>query len=341
MKGIEDIIKSTEWMQNLPKSFGVSSQISEILKTQGKISSDLAGFTTISQLAKTFQQIDKPFSNLTGINMLNALGINASLQQTSLNSSLAAIKGLNGLTQFAIPQATITAIASISKQHDILFGNLRSISEVFNRNDYLFSQIGNIQFAVSGLSGQLSSVATAHKKWNLIKDFEEITQEVVLLNERIFDENGITKDGYNELNDFLQRIENKVDNIDSDGQTLFWKILTLLGFIITLTSEARNWIPKPEYSTRQEVETLISKQFGIYQNKLKEDKEFRIVDRVCKVLSKPGSKAVLIISLPVDFEVTILQFNSKWAYVSYFSPIDNLPQTGWIMKKYLKKMKKQ
>lgn len=340
MKGIEDIIKSNEWMQNLPKSFGLSSQISEILKTQGKISSDLAGFTAISQLAKTFQQLDNPLSNLTGINMLNALGKNAAQQQTSLSSSLAAIKGLSALTQFAIPQATITAVASISKQHDILFENLRSISELFNRNDSVFSQIGNIQFAVSGLSGQLTSVATAQQKWNLIKDFEEITQEAVLLNERIFDENGVTNDGYNELNDFLQRIEIKVDKIDADGQTVFWKILTLLGFIITLTGEARNWIPKPEYATRQEVETLISKQFAIYQNKLKEDKEFRIVDRVCKVLSRPGSKAVLIESLPVGFEVTILQFNNKWVYVTYFSPVDNLPKTGWIMKKYLTKMRK-
>lgn len=340
MTGINDILKSTQWMQNIPNSYGLSSQISEILKTQGKISSNLAGFTSISQLAKTFQQQDKPLSNLTGVNMLNALVKNASQQQTSLNTSLAAIKGLTGLTQFAIPEATITAIASISKHHDILFGNLRSISEVFNRNESLFSQISNIQFAVSGLSGQLTSIATAHKKWNLIKDFEEIMQEAVLLNERIYDESGVTKDGYNELNDFLQRIAIKVDNIDADGQALFWKILTLLGFIITLMGEARNWIPKPEYATRQEVEILISRQLGIYQKKLKEDKDLRIVDRVCKVLSKPGTKAVLIEKLPVGFEVTILQINHKWVYVSYFSPIDNLPQTGWIMKKYLNKIKK-
>ncbi|QDK77622.1 hypothetical protein EXU85_03045 [Spirosoma sp. KCTC 42546] len=103
--------------------------------------------------------------------------------------------------------------------------------------------------------------------------------------------------------------------------------------------EARNWLPKTEYATKQEVETLIKEQFGIYEKKLKEGKEFRITSRVCKVMSKSRLKSFVIEKLPVDFEVTILQVNHKWIYVSYFSPIDNLPQTGWIMKKYLDKPK--
>jgi len=54
-------------------------------------------------------------------------------------------------------------------------------------------------------------------------------------------------------------------------------------------------------------------------------------------MSKPRLKSLVIEKLPIDFEVTVLQFNHKWIYVSYFSPKDNLPQTGWIMKKYLDK----
>ena len=104
--------------------------------------------------------------------------------------------------------------------------------------------------------------------------------------------------------------------------------------------EARNWLPKPEYATKLEVETFIKEQFGIYERKLKENKEFRITGRVCKVMSKPRLKSFVIEKLPVDLEVTILQVNHKWVYVSYFSPSDNLPQTGWIMKKYLNKIKK-
>jgi hypothetical protein len=99
--------------------------------------------------------------------------------------------------------------------------------------------------------------------------------------------------------------------------------------------EVRKWLPKPEYATKLEVETVIKEQFSIYEKKIKEDKEFRIMGRVCQVMSKPRLKSLVIEKLPEDFDVNVLQVNHKWIYVSYFSPSDNLPQTGWIMKKYL------
>jgi hypothetical protein len=261
-------------------------------------------------------------------------------QQMASNSSLSAIDALTKSTRFAIPQPTLDAIISINRHHNQLFENLRSITEAFTKNQSAFSQINNLQFAVSGISGQLASIAATQRKWNLINDFEEITEEAVSLNARIFGENGVTNQGLNELKEFFQRIEIKVDKIDVDANALFWKLLALLSFILAVTGEARNWLPKPEYATKEEVKTLIKEQFGIYEKKLKEDKEFRIIRRVCKVMSKPRFKSFEIEKLPVGFEVTVLQVNHKWIYVSYFSPSDNLPQTGWIMKKYLDKPKK-
>jgi hypothetical protein len=246
-------------------------------------------------------------------------------------------KGLSLQAKFVIPQTTLDAISSINRQHEQLFGNLRSITEAINLNQAAFNQINSWQFAIGGISGQLAAIAASQKKWDLIADFEEITEEAVSINERIFDENGVTKEGLNELKAFFQRIEIKVDKIDADANALFWKLLALLSFILAVMGEARNWLPKPEYATKQEVETVIKEQFGIYERKLKEDKEFRITSRVCKVMSKPRLKSLVIDKLPIDFEVTVLQVNHKWVYVTYFSPLDNLPQTGWIMKKYLDK----
>lgn len=359
MVGLDDIIKSTQWAHNINKSLGLSSQISEMQKTQERINSDFGGLNTITQLAKSFQQQEKSIKNISGIGMLTELtksiqqqeryiknwGRTGSLadlakimlQNKASNPSLSAIDTLTKSMRFAIPQSTLDTITSINRQQNQLFGNLKSITEVFTKNQSSFSQINNLQFAVSGISGQLASIAAAQRKWNLIDDFEEITEEAVSLNERIFDENGLTSQGLNELKDFFQRIEIKVDKIDTDANALFWKLLALLSFILTITGEARNWSPKPEYVTKQEVKTLLKEQLGIYQNKLKEDKKFRIIRRVCKVMSKPRFKSFEIEKLPVDFEVVVLQVNHKWIYVSYFSPSDNLPQTGWIMKKYLDK----
>lgn len=362
MAGLDDIIKSTQWAQNINKSLGLSSQISEMLKTQERMKNSFGGLNTITQFAKSFQQQEKTIKNLSGIGMLTELaksiqqqerytknwGNTGTLtdlaksmqQQTASYPSLSTIDALTKSMRFAIPQQTLDAITSINRHHNQLFGNLKSITEAFTKNQSAFSQINNLQFAVSGISGQLASIAAAQRKWNLIDDFEEITEEAVSLNERIFDENGVTNQGLNELKEFFQRIEIKVDKIDADANALFWKLLALLSFILAVTGEARNWLPKPEYATKQEVETLIKDQFGIYEKKLKKDKEFRITRRVCKVMSKPRFKSFEIEKLPVDFEVTVLQVNHKWIYVSYFSPSDNLPQTGWMMKKYLDKPKK-
>ena len=319
MTGFDYILKSVQWQQNIQKSLGLSSQLSEMFKAQERITRNLSGLNMATELAKSMQKHHRMFENPT------------------LSAIEAMTKGLSLQSKFAIPQTTLDAISSINRQHEQLFGNLRSITEAINKNQAAFNQINSWQFAISGISGQLAAIAASQKKWDLIDDFEEITEEAVSLNERIFDEYGVTKEGLNELKAFFQRIEIKVDKIDADANSLFWKLLTLLGFILAVMGEARNWLPKPEYATKQEVETVIKEQFGIYEKKLKEDKEFRITSRVCKVMSKPRLKSLVIEKLPIDFEVTVLQVNHKWVYVSYFSPVDNLPQTGWIMKKHLDK----
>lgn len=362
MAGLDEIIKSTQWAQNIHKSLGLSSQISEILKTQERMTSNFGGLNTITQLGKSLQQQQKSIRNLSGTSMLTEfaksmqhqerftknlerVGILSDLTK-SMQKQMASIpnsstnEALTKSMRFAIPQSTLDAITSINRQHSQLFGDLRSITETITKNQSAFSQINNLQFAVSGISGQLAFIAATQRKWDLIDDFEEITEEAISLNERIFDENGITIKGLYELKEFFQRIEVKVDKIDADANSLFWKLLTILGFILAVMGEARNWLPKQEYAAKQEVEALIKEQFGIYEKKLKEDKQSRIISRVCKVMSKPRLKSFLIEKLPVDFEVTVLQVNHKWIYVSYFSPSDNLPQTGWIMKKYLDKPKK-
>lgn len=319
MTGFDYILKSVQWQQNIQKSLGLSSQLSEMFKAQERITRNLSGLSMATELAKSMQKHHRMFENPT------------------LSAIEAMTKGLSFQAKFAIPQTTLDAISSINRQHEQLFGNLRSITEAINKNQAAFNQINSWQFAISGISGQLAAIAASQKKWNLIDDFEEITEEAVSLNERIFDENGVTKEGLNELKAFFQRIEIKVDKIDADANAIFWKLLALLSFIIAVMGEARNWLPKPEYATKQEVETVIKEQFGIYEKKLKEDKEFRITNRVCKVMTKPRLKSLVIEKLPIDFEVTVLQVNHKWVYVTYFSPVDNLPQTGWIMKKYLNK----
>ncbi|MCB0538317.1 MAG: hypothetical protein KDE33_12415 [Bacteroidetes bacterium] len=316
MAGLDDILKSAQWHQSIQKSLGLSPQISEMLKAQESITKSLSGVNMMAEIAKSMQH-QKMFANPT-LSAIEAMSKSISLQ-----------------SKFAIPQTTLDAITSINRQHEQLFGNLRSITEAVTKNQPAFSQINSWQFAISGISGQLAAIAASQQKWDLIDDFEEITEEAVLLNERLYDENGVSKEGLIELKEFFQRIEIKVNKIDADANSVFWKLIALLSIILAFTGEIRNWLPKPEYATKQEVENVIKDQFKLYESKLKEEKEIRITERQCKVLIKPKMKSVVIEKLPCGFEIIVLQVHHKWVYVSYFSPKDNLPQTGWIMKKYL------
>jgi hypothetical protein len=315
MTNLDAIIKATQWSDNLKKSFGLNSSLSEMLKAQEKMTNSISGLTMVNEIAKGLKIVQPTFPAMDAIT-----------------------KSMNWQKNL-IPQTTLDAISSINRQHEQLFGNLRNISEVLNKHQSVFSQINNWQFAISGLSGQLAAIAASQQKWDLIDDFEEITEEAISLNEKIYDENGISKEGLADLKEFFQRIEIKVDKIDADANSIFWKLITLIGIILAFTGEIRNWLPKPNYATKQEVEEIIKDHFKLYESKLKEEKELRITDRECKVLIKPQMKSIVIEKLPCDYEVVVLQTNHKWTYVSYFSPKDNLPQTGWIMKKYLNKLK--
>ena len=104
-----------------------------------------------------------------------------------------------------------------------------------------------------------------------------------------------------------------------------------------MSGEVRNWQTKPEYATKLEVETVIKEQFSLFERKLRENNEYRTTNRKCKVMIKPTIKSMIIETLPNDFEIVVLRVHHKWIYASYSSPKDNLPQTGWILKKYLDK----
>lgn len=314
MNNINDILKSIHWSENLTRSFGINSQLSEIIKNQENTLSKLNGTSMLTGITKSINYYKPYFNTIDTIT-----------------------KSLDWHTKLGFPNTLLDSISSITQQHEALFGNIRSFTEAISVHQPMIDQINSLQFALSGISGQMLSTVATQKKWDLLDDFEEISEEAVTLQEKFIDNEGITYEDLEEIKVFLQRIEVKVDKIDNDANAFFWRLLVILGFIFSLMGEVRNWTHKPEYATKEEIQNVIKEQFDIYESKLKEQKEYRITNRKCKVMLKPKSKTLLIETLPEGFEVVVLQIHHKWAYVSYFDSKSNLPQTGWIMKKYLNK----
>lgn len=316
MGSFDDILKLAQQNKRAINQFDISSSLSQIAKTQQIWKQNLSGFNMLNDISKSLYH--KAFFTPSYISEINSLSKNFAIQY-KLN----------------IPNSAFDVINSINKQHQQLFNNLKGISDIFKQNQTL-THVKNMQIALSGISGQLASVAAIQKKWDLLDDFEEITNEAIVINDKIIEDEGITGQSLTDIRNFLERIEIKVDKIDTDANAIFWKLIVILSFILSVMGEIRNWTPKPDYASKEEVESIVKQQFSIFESKLKEQKEYRITNQKCKVLLKPKSKTIVLESLPKGFEVIVLQVQHKWVYVSFISK-DNLPQTGWIMKKYLDK----
>jgi hypothetical protein len=311
--------------------------ISDILKNQNfaqKLNSQIDPFSSISKIlnstnwAKENNTLKMSEALLKGIPTYNSIG-----QSTSAISKI-----INGQPKFSLPSSTLDLLSSIGNQNNRLFEGLNSALTTLKPFTTTI-EIPNLQLALDGLSAQVAKMASSQKNWDILEDFDVITEEAVSINDRVIEEQGLSKENLEYLNNFLNRIEVKIDNQDKSTSAIFWKIIALISFIIAITSEVRNWMPKPEFATQEEVDKTITKHFLKFEQKLKEQKEYRVTSRKCKIFSKPKLKSIVITNIEKGFEFVVLNVKHKWIYVSYLNPNDNLPETGWIMKKYTERIK--
>lgn len=311
--------------------------LNEILKTANfadKINKQFDAYNSVANMMKSYDWATQS----SAMNMTQAL-LKGALQNSNLLNSVQAISNM-AITrnQFQIPNTAFDVIKSITNQNQQLFEQLNS-SIALSSQLWNSAHVSNLSKAMNSLSAQMAEVASYHKKWDLIDDFDEITEEVVSINDRIIEEEGLSNENFQTLNEFLNRIEIKIDNQDKGFSAIFWKLMTLVGLILAITAEIRNWTPKPEYATKEDIENTLTKHISNFDKKLKEQKEYRITDRKCKVFLKPKSKSNVIANFEQGFEFVVLNVNHKWIYVSYLNPNDSLPETGWVMKKHTERIK--
>jgi len=318
MTGFDDIFKSAQWHQSIQKSLGLSSQISEMLKSQESITKSLSGVNMMAEIAKSMQH-QKMFASPT-MSAIEAMSQSISFQ-----------------SKFAIPQTAIDAITSINRQHEQLFGGLRAITEALKIQSPAIAQINNLNFALSGISGQIAAIAAQQRNWSIIDDYEEVTEQAIEFSESLTEE--VTEEQKRQFQVLLTLVSAFVKKYGVQGLLIIDIILRFAGM-----HQYYDFLQqKPELPTKQEVNQIAIKQDSIIQfigavnEQLKNAKEYRTINRQCEVKLKPKTKTLTVSKLPKDFELVVLQVNHKWVLVSFFDPKDNLPQTGWVMKKYLDK----
>ncbi len=371
MAGLDDIIKSNQWTQSIHKSLGLSSQLSEMLKSHQRMTNGLIGFYSITDLAKSFQIPQQTIKSLSGINMLTELAkgmqqqdrlmksfgggsmlteLAKSKQEQSkaLSPSFSAFDALTKLMKsyanFGIPQTTLDAITSINKRHEQLFGGIREITDALRIQSPAITQIINLHFALGGISGQIAALAAQQKNWKIIEDFEEVTEKAIDFTATLTEE--VTEEQQRQFQLLLTLVVAFLKKHKALGISSLLIIDIFLRF-----ADIHQYYDflkdKPESATKSEVSQISIKQdsvlhfINLVNKQFKNANEYRITNRICEIKLKPKSKTMTLAKLPKDFEVIVVQIHHKWVYVSYFDPVDNLPQTGWIMKKYLDEPKKK
>lgn len=319
MEEILRLLKSNQRNQVIENYLKLRPQMPEIFKAQDRIAKNFSGMSMAFEIAKNMKQYSVKFDN------------------SALSAIEAMSKAINLKTENLIPKTTIDAIASINQQHEKLFSGFTAMTVSFKCEPQILAQIKNLYFGLSGTSSQVAAIASLRRDWAIIDDFEEINAETIEFSESLTEE--VTVEQENQFLNLLSLVSKFAIKYGAHGYIIINLILQFADF-----HQYYDFLKeKPELATKQSVNQIAVKQdsvihfMKIINQELKQNKQYRITNRVCNVMLKPKSKTIVLSKVPEGFEVIVMQVHHKWIYVSYFDPKDNLPQTGWIMKKHLNK----
>jgi hypothetical protein len=317
MKDLNSMLNTIDWEKRINRNLGISPQISKILESQEKLMKNFSGLNLGSQVAlkmnnKNLSSISKIFESYD-------------FQQKNL-----------------IPQSTIKAFESITKYQDNYINSFKPMAEIMKTHSSAFSQINTLGLALKGISAQITALAAQQQNWSLINDFEEVTEQAIDFTENLDSElTEKQKREFKVLIDLAFVFIKKHKTLGVYSLLIIDVFLRFAGF-----HQYYDFLKeKPNLATKEDFKSINIKQdSSIYfikeiSNQLKEIKEYRITNKNCLVKLKPKKKTLILTKLPPEFEVILLQVHHKWVYISFFNPKDNLPQTGWVMKKYLNKPK--
>ncbi|HEX3034418.1 MAG TPA: hypothetical protein VHT73_04685 [Thermodesulfobacteriota bacterium] len=147
------------------------------------------------------------------------------------------------------------------------------------------------------------------------------------------------------LQDFIAKLENLLALIISKckelatNPTTYWAMVKLTITIFTFLyplyegQRAEKRIIDFVNQTRTEILKEVEK---LKPTEIRE--VYYVVVREVKLKSHPRPKSATIQILSPNQRVKLIQAKGKWIYVEYFDYIEGIPKTGWVLKKYTKRL---
>lgn len=247
------------------------------------------------------------------------------------------------LHESLLPPTLSSTLDSITNNYYKTFQSLKMIADLSPRFLHTHAQVNNIKFVLNGLSGRMATIAAVQRQWDLFDDLNVITEKVSEFVEE-FENNRSWTD---QTKAKLLTIFNETKNLCLKNKKVGAKVILILS-TLAIPMGYHQYFDflkvKPEAATKEElrafrqevkkdINDIATEYSRLFSNVLRE--EYKITNRKCKVMLKPSNKSFAIAIIPKGFDLIVIQNHHEWAYVKFFNPEDNLPQTGWVLKKYL------
>ncbi|MCQ6959944.1 hypothetical protein [Mucilaginibacter aquariorum] len=317
MKGLNSFINLPNFSSEINRNLGITSSLVSMINAQ-----------------QNFQRHLQPFYNLQ-----NQLPKTYGIQDMIRAGEMAAIQGVAKSviwqSRFQLPTATISALTLIQKQQKQFYNHSKSFIQL-TRSHIAAAQISNLHIALNGISSSIARSAATQQDWDLIDEFEDINQIAIELTDNSNSDQALTEEESIAIGMLIERISAFV-NRNKKFAKYSWSFIQIIIAIMALHQYADFLKPKPHYATNTDIARFEHKITKDILDRLKAQKEFRITNHLCVVKLKPKHQSISLAILPKNCDVVVLQFKHKWVYVSFVDATDNSPQTGWVLKKYLRK----
>jgi hypothetical protein len=209
------------------------------------------------------------------------------------------------------------------------------------------SKLATLQATLKGISSQIAFKGFGGLDNDLLEKFTTTTNEAVTIAQEITEKEFATKADIARLEIFIGTTlesfkEDIKDQIKKTAKSPFALInlwATIIGIILTIftiiqTCQSQHQ-PSGDSVTKEEVQELKQYVDEKFHEALYEAALAVKVRTNCHLRYNPSQKSKGFFQIKVGEIVHIIETRHKWARIAVTDRTDNLPITGWVLKKYL------
>jgi hypothetical protein len=302
-------------------------------------------------------QFKNSFANNELIKQMQAIAVNASkIQETwrgifDMNPMVQMAKQFKNSNVFAtsikgqvLPNDFVKTMQAIAGNANKMYSSWKLIID----NNPLM-QLAKSFKGIEALTASFKDYALPGIHPLVIEELSNQTREAVLIAEDISTQDFVTKDDLRQFEEFVAssfaKLAEKIRKSSKSPMVVigFWVgiIGLLLGIVFQLlqakpaTQSQVKELQEESREMRQDIKKLNSFVEKHFLNTVRDLSESRILTWATALRLKPKTKSLFIFTAEKDDVVNVIAINHKWAYVTLMDN-NNMPASGWILKKYLK-----